>query len=210
MLSKHPNLEAVVRAVEKKGFKVSTKCLYLQILILFTQQLFLLVRIAPHPFSIMNFLFSATNISLLDYTLGTAISLFKISLHVYIGANLTSFAKLVLGDEDEDLTPEQIKVEKIRYFVTFLFAILFAGVFGYIYRIAKKAVEEANSVQDEEEQLGFLSHQEHDEEEIELEVPRHSITRDSMSIDNWDNWDDEEEEDHQAATKSKLLESKND
>lgn len=163
----------------------------------------------------MNFLFSATNISLFHYTLGTAISLFKIALHVYVGANLTSFAKHILGEEDEqELTPEQIKIQKIRYFVIFLLCILAAGLFAYIYRIAKKAVAEANAL-DDEEQLGFLSHQELDEDEEEIELQAHHTVamdthepRDSMSIDNWDNWgDDEDESDHEESKtpKSKLM-----
>jgi cbb3-type cytochrome oxidase subunit 3 len=119
----------------------------------------LLIRLSPYPFNLLNVLFAATDIKLSHFAAGTALSLSKIALHVYIGANLTSFAKHVLG-EDEDMTEDQLRVEKIRYIAIVFFSIVAFGVMAYLYRVAKAAVAETNNL--DEEQMSFLNH--HDEE----------------------------------------------
>ncbi|KAG2191401.1 hypothetical protein INT46_007848 [Mucor plumbeus] len=195
-LSKYPNLEAVVKAVEKKGFK-----------------LFLLIRFSPYPFNLLNVFFAATNISLFQFAAGTAISLLKIALHVYIGANLTSFAKHVLG-EDGDLSEVEQRVMKIRFAAAIFFSLLAFVVMAYLYRVAKAAVAETTNA--DEEQMSFLNH--HDEEEgfldavnEEDEVEEEHILnnsnspvvvdepRDSVSLDAWDAWgdDSDNDDDHQ-------------
>lgn len=192
-LSKYPNLEAVVKAVEKKGFK-----------------LFLLIRFSPYPFNLLNVFFAATNISLFHFAAGTAISLLKIALHVYIGANLTSFAKHVLG-EDGDLSEVEQRVMKIRFAAAIFFSLLAFVVMAYLYRVAKAAVAETTNV--DEEQMSFLNH--HDEEEGFLdavndedeEEEEHILNnsnspvvvdepRDSVSLDAWDAWGDDSDNDH--------------
>ncbi|KAI9033829.1 snare associated Golgi protein-domain-containing protein [Phycomyces nitens] len=135
----YPNLQAVVKAVEKKGFK-----------------LFILIRLSPYPFNMLNMLFAATDISLYHFTLGTAITLTKIALHVYIGANLTSFAKHVLGEEEE-LTDEEKRSDMVRYIAAGVGSILAFGVMGYVYVVAKQAVKEASEEdQQNEENMAFL------------------------------------------------------
>ncbi|KAK4514759.1 uncharacterized protein ATC70_002362 [Mucor velutinosus] len=192
-LSKYPNLEAVVNTVEKKGFK-----------------LFLLIRFSPYPFNLLNVFFAATNISLFQFAAGTAISLLKIALHVYIGANLTSFAKHVLG-EDDDLSESEQRVMKIRFAAAVLFSLLALVVMAYLYRVAKAAVAETASA--DEEQMSFLNH--HDEEEGFLDTvddddeesvheppaplnSNHAVEepRDSVSLDAWDAWGDESDNDN--------------
>ncbi|CAO3654679.1 unnamed protein product [Mucor fragilis] len=192
-LSKYPNLEAVVNAVEKKGFK-----------------LFLLIRFSPYPFNLLNVFFAATNISLFQFAAGTAISLLKIALHVYIGANLTSFAKHVLG-EDDDLSETEQRVMKIRFAAAIFFSLLAFVVMAYLYRVAKAAVAETASA--DEEQMAFLNH--HDEEEGFLDAvddndensvhepaaPLNSNhvaeePRDSVSLDAWDAWGDDSDNDN--------------
>lgn len=166
-----------------------------------------MIRLSPYPFNLLNFLFSATNISIFHFALGTGITLLKIAFHVYVGANLTSFVKHLLG-EDDDLTPEQVRVEKVKFFISILFGVVAFGVLFYIYRVAKQAVAEANQSDplDNEEQMAFLNHQDQDDDpdEIELE-PQHTtrepansvdsmLPRDSMSLDTWDNWGDDDED----------------
>ncbi|KAL7315775.1 Tlg2-vesicle protein [Mucor circinelloides] len=212
-LSKYPNLEAVVKAVEKKGFK-----------------LFLLIRFSPYPFNLLNVFFAATNISLFQFAAGTAISLLKIALHVYIGANLTSFAKHVLG-EDDDLSEAEQTVMKIRFAAAIFFSVLAFVVMAYLYRVAKAAVAETASA--DEEQMSFLNH--HDEEEGFLdavddddedsvhESPAQSNSqhvleepRDSVSLDAWDAWGDDSDNDKNdddqpaAQPKKKALAGKDD
>ncbi|ORZ07885.1 snare associated Golgi protein-domain-containing protein [Absidia repens] len=130
-MAKYPNLEAVVKAVEKKGFK-----------------LFVLIRLSPYPFNLLNVLFAATDIPLSHFALGTALSLIKIGLHVYIGANLTSFAKHVLGGED-DLTESEKRAETVREIVIVIGSILATAVMVYVYFVAKRAVEEVKQESDE-------------------------------------------------------------
>lgn len=225
MLSKYPNLEAVVRAVEKKGFK-----------------LFLLIRLSPYPFNLLNVLFAATEISLAHFAAGTAITLLKIGLHVYIGANLTSFAKHILG-EDENMTEGEIRAEKVKTFAVVVGSIISFAVMAYIYRVAKAAVKEANlgdehqvgffTNRDEEQDIelshGFLdddeSSSEHELEPFKTETPvqqqqqhQHqqqntsskllisepSPRNSTTSLDEWGAWgdDDEEDDDHIISKKS--------
>jgi hypothetical protein len=169
--------------------------------------LFILIRLSPYPFNLLNVLFASTDISLFHFAAGTAITLLKIALHVYIGANLTSFAKHILG-EDEDMTEGQIRAEKLQNFIVVIGSVVtFAGM-AYIYRVAKAAVKEANETHDNEEMVGFLDesqheeHQEHEEHELE---PRQSV-----SLDVWDAWgddDDEDEDDEEEETTPKKVEA---
>lgn len=177
----------------------------------------MLIRFSPYPFNLLNVLFAATNIKLSHFAAGTAISLLKIALHVYIGANLTSFAKHVLG-EDGDMTEDELRVEKIKYIAIIFFSIIAFGVMAYLYRVAKAAVAETNNL--DEEQMTFLNH--HDEEvgflddDDESEEEHINITtvdastsfnnaatmsesRDSISLDNWDAWGDDDDSDKEQA-----------
>ncbi|KAF9092060.1 Transmembrane protein 64 [Mortierella sp. GBA35] len=77
LIAKKQKMKSVVKAVEKRGFK-----------------LMLLIRLAPYPFNLMNALLSATHIPLSTFALATAISLTKLTLHVYIGSTLSSLATL--------------------------------------------------------------------------------------------------------------------
>lgn len=88
--------------------------------------------------------------------MGTALSLTKIALHVYIGANLTSFAKHVLG-EDEDMTESDRRAETTRMIAMVIGSTLAIVVMVYVYIVAKRAVEQANRGESEEEAMAFLS-----------------------------------------------------
>ncbi|KAI9274378.1 snare associated Golgi protein-domain-containing protein [Phascolomyces articulosus] len=158
----YPNLHAVVRAVEKSGFK-----------------LFLLIRISPYPFNILNVLFAATDISLKDFALGTAISLTKIALHIYIGSSFTSFAKRILGD-DSDLTDDERTAETIRIVSAIAGSILSFGVMIYIYIITKRAVAQINNNEETDaESMAFLNRNEPD----------------NSSLVEWMDWNEEDDDD---------------
>ena len=180
-----------------------------------------MIRLSPYPFNLLNVLFAATEISLYHFAAGTAITLLKIALHVYIGANLTSFAKHILG-EDGDMTEGEIRAEQVKTFALVVGSIISMAGMAYIYRVAKAAVKEAN--QGNEDHISFLSSRSGDDQDIELahgfledddedeQEDAHELEpsasfkiakepRDSISLDEWDAWGDEdssseEERDH--------------
>lgn len=104
-------------------------------------------------------LFASTDIPLSHFALGTALSLIKIGLHVYIGANLTSFAKHVLGEED-DMTDSEKRAETVREIVVVIGSILATAVMVYVYFVAKRAVEEVK--QESDESQAFLGPDDND------------------------------------------------
>ncbi|KAI9307423.1 snare associated Golgi protein-domain-containing protein, partial [Cunninghamella echinulata] len=174
-MAKYPNLEAVVKAVEKRGFK-----------------LFVLIRLSPYPFNLLNVLFASTEIPLSHFAFGTALSLIKIGLHVYIGANLTSFAKHVLGDE-EGMSESEKQVETIREIAIVIGSILATVVMIYVYFVAKKAIEEVQQQQQSDETLAFLGS---DENQIAME--------EAGVTDDWIEWnasDDDDEVDEDLVDK---------
>ncbi|KAF9950599.1 hypothetical protein BGZ72_007769 [Mortierella alpina] len=125
LLAKNKSLKSVVRTVEKRGFR-----------------LLVLIRLAPYPFNIMNALLSATHIPLPTFALATAISLVKLTLHVYIGSTLSSLAG---GDEDEDGKGKGGHGKAVKIILMIFGIILGIGVGGYVWIIAKReiAVSEA-------------------------------------------------------------------
>ncbi|KAJ9067156.1 Tlg2-vesicle protein [Entomophthora muscae] len=88
LLLHYTYIDAAMKAIEIKGVK-----------------LLFLIRLAPYPWTVMNFVLGATRISYLDYITATALSLVKILFHIYIGSSLSSFTeknpfstpKIVLG-----------------------------------------------------------------------------------------------------------------
>lgn len=146
------------------------------------KKLFLLIRLSPYPFNLLNVLFATTNISLAHYTLGTALSLLKISLHIYVGANLTSFAKHIMGNED-DMTEGERRAVTVRYIAVVTGSVLATAVMIYVYIVAKRAVAEISS-EDSEEATAFLAR--NDEEA--------AYAHDHLD-DDWVAWNEEDEED---------------
>ncbi|GAB5585378.1 Tlg2-vesicle protein [Umbelopsis nana] len=120
-------------------------------------------------------MFSATDIPLSTYALGTAISLVKIAIHVYIGATLPSFAKHILGEDGEE--PVDTAMEVFRYAAMALGGIVAFGVMIYVYFVAKKAVEEVIQ-EDSLETRGFLN--------------THAMAR--PSSEDWMEWVDSDDE----------------
>ncbi|KAJ3036559.1 hypothetical protein HK097_003807 [Rhizophlyctis rosea] len=114
-----PGWEALEHVIDEGGLKLS-----------------ILIRLAPYPYNLLNILFSATSITLSQYTLATSISLLKLLIYVYIGSTI---ADLALGDTK--LTPARILLMSVGI-------IIGAGVLIYMTMavhkvVARKAAEEA-------------------------------------------------------------------
>lgn len=105
-------------------------------------------------------------------------SLFKIAFHIYIGANLTSFAKHILGEEE--MTESDQRVATVRIIAAVVGSILAFGVMAYLYRVAKKAVAEANNEAAEgAESMAFLGEE----------------SQDNGSLEDWIEWHDVDDDD---------------
>ncbi|KAF9576592.1 hypothetical protein EC968_006939 [Mortierella alpina] len=120
LLAKNKSLKSVVRTVERRGFR-----------------LLVLIRLAPYPFNIMNALLSATHIPLPTFALATAISLVKLTLHVYIGSTLSSLAG---RDDDQDGKGSSGHGKAVKVIVMIFSIILGIGVGGYVWIIAKREI----------------------------------------------------------------------
>ncbi|KAG0354624.1 hypothetical protein BGZ54_001557, partial [Gamsiella multidivaricata] len=83
----------------------------------------------------MNALLSATHIPLHTFALATAISLIKLTLHVYIGSTLSSLT----GDDDPD-EPNKGHGKKVKVFVMIVGIILGIGVGAYVWMVAKREI----------------------------------------------------------------------
>ncbi|KAI7819214.1 snare associated Golgi protein-domain-containing protein, partial [Gamsiella multidivaricata] len=118
LMAKNKSLKSVVRTVERRGFR-----------------LLVLIRLAPYPYNIMNALLSATHIPLHTFALATAISLIKLTLHVYIGSTLSSLT----GDDDPD-EPNKGHGKKVKVFVMIVGIILGIGVGAYVWMVAKREI----------------------------------------------------------------------
>ncbi|ORX51720.1 hypothetical protein DM01DRAFT_1337220 [Hesseltinella vesiculosa] len=168
LMKRHPNLEAVVRAVERKGFK-----------------LFVLIRLSPYPFNLLNVMFAASDISLAHFAFGTALSLLKIALHVYIGANLTSFSKHILG-EDEDLTDSEKQAQTVMEISAVVGGVLATGVMVYVYVVANRAIKEMQA--ESEEARAFLGDDERTSGD-RIAMEEAGIT------DDWVDWNESDDDD---------------
>ncbi|KAF9975000.1 hypothetical protein BGZ73_001453 [Actinomortierella ambigua] len=131
LLAKNQSMKSVIRAVEKRGFKM-----------------LLLIRLAPYPFNLMNALFSATHIPFFTYFAGTAVSLVKLALHVYIGSTLSSLIGTPTtpppsdGGDDTPPPPAEDGSRALKI-VVMVFSMILAIVVGaYVWNIALKEIEE--------------------------------------------------------------------
>ncbi|GJJ78139.1 hypothetical protein EMPS_10498 [Entomortierella parvispora] len=145
LMAKKPSMKSVVKAVEKRGFR-----------------LMILIRLAPYPFNVMNALLSTTHIPLSTYTLATALSLSKLALHVYIGSTLSSLAALppalpslppMDGDQGEN-TPETALPgtegdshgRNLKIVVMVISMTLGIAVGAYVWLVAKREIEASEGI----------------------------------------------------------------
>ncbi|KAJ1679175.1 Tlg2-vesicle protein [Spiromyces aspiralis] len=126
-----------VKVVETGGFK-----------------LLLLVRLSPYPFNIVNLLLSATHISFRKYAAATLLSLLKLLLHVYIGANLEAITDLFRKDKDGDDGDSEkhntISKQKLIFMIVGI--VISVATMVYIMVVAKRRVEEAASMMRRQEE----------------------------------------------------------
>ncbi|KAF9907114.1 hypothetical protein BX616_000525 [Lobosporangium transversale] len=136
LMAKKQGMKSVVKAVEKRGFK-----------------LMLLIRLAPYPFNVMNALLSATHIPLSTYTFATALSLTKLALHIYIGSTLSSLATVPpstttpatdteqqQSQEDEALVDTNQHGQSLKILIMLISMALGIGVGAYVWIVAKREI----------------------------------------------------------------------
>ncbi|KAG0368214.1 hypothetical protein BGZ54_002452 [Gamsiella multidivaricata] len=141
LMAKKQSMKSVVKAVEKRGFK-----------------LMLLIRLAPYPFNVMNALLSATHIPLSTFAIATAISLTKLALHVYIGSTLSSLAILPPPptdtngpNNDDGSTPlptddANSHGRNLKIVVMAISMVLGIAVGAYVWIVAKREIEASEGV----------------------------------------------------------------
>ncbi|KAG0053086.1 hypothetical protein BGZ83_001678 [Gryganskiella cystojenkinii] len=133
LMAKKPSLKSVVKAVEKRGFK-----------------LMILIRLAPYPFNVMNALLSATHIPLSTFTLATALSLSKLALHVYIGSTLSSLAVLPPDEGTEPSEPllpgTDSHGRNLKIVVMAISMILGIAVGAYVWMVAKREIAASEGI----------------------------------------------------------------
>lgn len=126
LLKHYTYISAALKVIEIKGLK-----------------LILLIRLAPYPWTIMNFVLGATRISYFKYIVATALSLIKILFHVYIGSSLKTFTG-------------KSSVSTLKIILICAAILTGAGVTIYLYLLCKNIISESledgtkNSDSDEE------------------------------------------------------------
>ncbi|KFH66918.1 hypothetical protein MVEG_07443 [Podila verticillata NRRL 6337] len=125
LINKNQSLKSAVRAVEKRGFK-----------------LLFLIRLAPYPYNVLNLALSLTHIPIMTFAAATALSLLKLSLHVYIGSTLSTLTTPKDGDD----TPDPNAGSKpLRIFVLVAGIILGVIVGAYVGLLAKHEIDQSEN-----------------------------------------------------------------
>ncbi|GJJ78678.1 hypothetical protein EMPS_11037 [Entomortierella parvispora] len=162
LMSKNKSLKSVVRTVEKRGFR-----------------LLVLIRLAPYPFNVMNALLSATHIPLPTFALATAISLLKLTLHVYIGSTLSTLTGSNPDEEDDPSNPDKKNHGKALKVVVMVMSIFLGiGVGAYVWMVAKREVAITEAIRIERRRrrrLGLQTHQRMPSDGSEIELGPNSI-----------------------------------
>jgi uncharacterized membrane protein YdjX (TVP38/TMEM64 family) len=100
-------------------------------------KLLFLIRLAPYPYNVMNCLLAASpTLTLQTYTICTALSLFKVIIHTYIGASIHSFKTYHITNSSENAT------DWVAQFCTIIGVSLCIAVLVYLATIARKAIDE--------------------------------------------------------------------
>lgn len=128
LLSKSQGLQKIVRAIDRKP------------------QLLFLIRLAPYPYNLLNTVLAASpTLTLRTYTLCTALALPKLLVHVGIGAMTKSFAAPAdhaAGAEADPQSPAVQHTLWARQAMGVGGVILCIGIFIYLLRVARQAVDE--------------------------------------------------------------------
>ncbi|KAF9535102.1 hypothetical protein CPB83DRAFT_754982 [Crepidotus variabilis] len=141
-LSELTGIRRVVRAIEKRP------------------KLLFLIRLAPYPYNVMNCLLAASpTLSLHTYTFCTALSLFKVIIHTYIGASMHSFKDY---HSHKASATEKSSTDVMAHFWAVFGIGLCVSILVYLSIVARRAVDEELddgpiTPRDVEETRAFLS-----------------------------------------------------
>jgi uncharacterized membrane protein YdjX (TVP38/TMEM64 family) len=114
-------IRRVIRAIEKRP------------------KLLFLIRLAPYPYNVMNCLLAASpTLTLQTYTICTALSLFKVIIHTYIGASIHSFKTYHISDSSNIGNA----TDWVAQLCTIIGVSLCVAVLVYLATIARKAIDE--------------------------------------------------------------------
>jgi len=145
------SIRRVVRAIEKRP------------------KLLFLIRLAPYPYNVMNCLLAASpTLTLRTYTVCTALSLFKVYIHTYIGASIRSFASYHSHGSKNASSEEEDSSLGMYYSVGGI--VLCVGIVIYLGVVARRAVDSELDGEDDypthtpEEVASFLLNVGEDEE----------------------------------------------
>jgi len=133
--------------------------------------LLLLIRIAPYPYNLLNVLLASSPLSLRSYTACTALSLCKLILHTWIGAGIHDLSQSYShespppppynDDPDhqdieypgpwEDAQWDDTPRDDVKFYSTIVGIGMCIGLFFYLTRLAKQALERARMEQEDRE-----------------------------------------------------------
>ncbi|EKM59688.1 uncharacterized protein PHACADRAFT_250345 [Phanerochaete carnosa HHB-10118-sp] len=123
-------------------------------------RLLFLIRLAPYPYNVMNCLLAASpSLTLRTYALCTALSLPKLIIHTSIGSSIRSFAQYHIVKPGES-APAAGDEGMLGHYSTVAGVVLCVAIFVYLSIVARRAVdgELGDDVQDSEETVAFLAH----------------------------------------------------
>lgn len=152
-------IRRVVRAIEKRP------------------KLLFLIRLAPYPYNVMNCLLAASpTLTLHTYTFCTALSLFKVVIHTYIGAQMHSFKDYHSAEASSD---EESSTDVMANFWAIFGIVLCLMILVYLSIVARRAVDDELddapiTPRDLEETRAFLSGNDSD---VESALPEREMSQ---------------------------------
>ncbi|KZV69121.1 hypothetical protein PENSPDRAFT_581469 [Peniophora sp. CONT] len=139
--------------------------------------LLFLIRLAPYPYNVMNCLLAASpTLSFRTYVSCTALSLFKVYIHTYLGASIHSFAEYHAHASEHGKQDES----PLGMYYTVGGVALCVGIIIYLAIVARRAVDCELDGEDElpthtaEETASFLAHTEECDDDA---APAHMTER---------------------------------
>ncbi|KAG0348071.1 hypothetical protein BG004_006126 [Podila humilis] len=107
------------------------------------EKLLLMIRLAPYPYNILNLALSLTHIPISTFAAATALSLLKLSLHVYIGSTLSTLTSTPPPNDGGEPAPDPNAGSKpLRIFVLVTGIIVGVIVGGYVGLLAKREIDQ--------------------------------------------------------------------
>ncbi|KAG0033826.1 hypothetical protein BGZ81_007156 [Podila clonocystis] len=101
-------------------------------------------NLAPYPYNVLNLALSLTHIPITTFAAATALSLLKLSLHVYIGSTLSTLTTPPPTDGENTPDPNA-RSKPLRIFVLVAGIILGVIVGAYVGLLAKREIDQSES-----------------------------------------------------------------